>query len=104
MPVRRSENPIQTLPDLSVIPPLIRIQRNNTIIKKNVFSLHCLTPHFHRLTLNFLLVFTLCSSFNCLVLRFKINKLLIFVVRLAIFFPQILDQIGLMLGFFFFLF
>ena len=35
-------------------------------------------------------------------MRFKINKLLIFVVGLAIFFsPQILDQIGLMLGFFF---
>ena len=34
-------------------------------------------------------------------MRFKINKLLIFVVGLAIFFPQILDQIGLMIGFFF---
>ena len=58
-------------------------------------------PHFHCLTLNFLLIFTLYRSFNCLFLRFKINKLLIFVVGLAIFFPHILDQIGLMLSFFF---
>ena len=54
-----------------------------------------------RLTLNFLLVFTLCSSFNCLFMRFKINKLLIFVVGLTIFF---FPQIGLMLSVFFFFF
>ena len=46
-------------------------------------------------------VFTLYNSFNCIFLRFKINKLLIFVVGLAIFFLEILYQIGLMLGFFF---
>ena len=51
------------------------------------------------------LIFFQCLHFTThlfgFFLRFKINKLLIFVVGLAIFFPSILDQIGLMLGFFF---
>ena len=64
-----------------------------------------------------LLVFTLYCLLNCLFVRFKINKLLIFVVWLAFFFIYFFyyNQIGLLLGllllllllllyFFFFLF
>ena len=65
---------------------LLGIQHNNIIIKKKkFFTLHYLTPHFHYLVFNFLLVFTLYYPFNSPFLIFKINKLLIFVVGLVIF-------------------
>ena len=54
---------------------------------------------------SFLLIFTFFYPLNYIFLRFKTNKLLIFVVGLAnFFFLQILDQIGLLLDFFFFFF
>jgi len=64
----------------------MKIQHNNTIIKKIIKKFrhpHYPIPYFHYLTLNYLLVFTLNCSLNCIFLRFKINKLLIFVVGLA---------------------
>ena len=56
---------------------ILRIQHNNTITKKKKkikLSLPLLS-HFHYLTFNFLLVFTLYCLLNYLFLIFKVNKI-----------------------------
>ena len=74
---------------------------------KNFLHSHCPTHHFHYLTFNCLLGFTLYCSLNFLFLIYKIYKLVIFVVGFTFFFFFSFSDLSsnwFIVGFFFFLF